>query len=905
MHLNIHCYQPESSTAPFTHTTTIDTGHRANIFSVKFMPHSNDRILVSCAGDAEVRVFDIEYAGQADTSSAYGARAANHASRTRRDNPIDLQYKSERNTNAKVFRSHGDRAKRIVTESSPFLFLSCSEDGEVRQWDIRQPSTAYPPPHGRHYGARRFPRDSKVLPPPLISYRRFNLDLNTISCSASQPHYIALGGAHLHCFLHDRRMIGRDTSAEQGMPGSAASSSSTGGHDDEVMNQATKCVRRFAPQGQKKMRAGDNGHITSCKISDANPNEMIVSWSGDHIYSFDLAKSPDARDRSEGLEESQNANSHQNGLKSSKERKRKRQAEQSSLSLEAAQRATPAPRRSESSTGGDSLPISSNRNNDPNRETRDAQQPPHASLHPPNAHPTRLRWSGEERRARWVAKRLVRIRRHIFSLPADIRQTENGPHPSDLIEHFYSVSKLADECLKKMDNIKRGWRYPVRPSIVVVKIQRQLRNQRDTAVRFMQAASLISWACSGFRKKNEADDGTITELLQSMSHLTILGPDDDVHDFFASDFIKAIVLWLRGGTQALLAGFKKTAVPGHSSVRYPIPSDAGEEGIREHLIPYLTAIADGQQPVVNVDVSRFERDETRHLFPNERVAVSHFLLAVERFQEEEDNGNTLPPIHFTGAIFNGVNPIHYWALQVGRGVLLNGGAGVTRAFVEKCFGCFGHDLSADEERASNQIDLDSGNGESHPDGVLYVYEDGQMTFERNGDVIPINRVESSSASALDVLPTPRSATAEDVDTEDGFSTEDQSDSSMPEIEDPEDYADVEFEPASDPDDYRSDEDIVSEPDYSNMSRAAMRERVEMHVPCSGAVRSYKGHCNVRTVKDVNFFGLQDEYVVSGSDSGHVFIWDKKTSELVNILEGDGEVVNVIQGMGLRALGIET
>jgi len=36
-------------------------------------------------------------------------------------------------------------------------------------------------------------------------------------------------------------------------------------------------------------------------------------------------------------------------------------------------------------------------------------------------------------------------------------------------------------------------------------------------------------------------------------------------------------------------------------------------------------------------------------------------------------------------------------------------------------------------------------------------------------------------------------------------------------------------------------------------------------------------------------------VVSGSDSGHFFIWDKKTTEVVNILEGDGEVVNVVQG----------
>jgi len=52
---------------------------------------------------------------------------------------------------------------------------------------------------------------------------------------------------------------------------------------------------------------------------------------------------------------------------------------------------------------------------------------------------------------------------------------------------------------------------------------------------------------------------------------------------------------------------------------------------------------------------------------------------------------------------------------------------------------------------------------------------------------------------------------------------------------------------------------------------------------------------VRTVKDVNFAGMNDEYVVSGSDDGNVFVWDRKSSQLVSILEGDGEVVNVVQG----------
>lgn len=41
--------------------------------------------------------------------------------------------------------------------------------------------------------------------------------------------------------------------------------------------------------------------------------------------------------------------------------------------------------------------------------------------------------------------------------------------------------------------------------------------------------------------------------------------------------------------------------------------------------------------------------------------------------------------------------------------------------------------------------------------------------------------------------------------------------------------------------------------------------------------------------------MDDEYVVSGSDCGNFFIWNKKTTELVNILHGDDEIVNVVTG----------
>ncbi|XP_048577899.1 DDB1- and CUL4-associated factor 6 isoform X2 [Nematostella vectensis] len=58
-------------------------------------------------------------------------------------------------------------------------------------------------------------------------------------------------------------------------------------------------------------------------------------------------------------------------------------------------------------------------------------------------------------------------------------------------------------------------------------------------------------------------------------------------------------------------------------------------------------------------------------------------------------------------------------------------------------------------------------------------------------------------------------------------------------------------------------------------------------------RVYKGHRNARTmIKEAAFWG--DRFVVSGSDCGRIFIWDKNTCEIVVVLQGDKHVVNCIQ-----------
>ena len=45
-------------------------------------------------------------------------------------------------------------------------------------------------------------------------------------------------------------------------------------------------------------------------------------------------------------------------------------------------------------------------------------------------------------------------------------------------------------------------------------------------------------------------------------------------------------------------------------------------------------------------------------------------------------------------------------------------------------------------------------------------------------------------------------------------------------------------------------------------------------------------CHMFSVKGVNFYGPQSEFVVSGSDCGHVFLWDKQSQDIIQFLEAD-------------------
>ena len=61
----------------------------------------------------------------------------------------------------------------------------------------------------------------------------------------------------------------------------------------------------------------------------------------------------------------------------------------------------------------------------------------------------------------------------------------------------------------------------------------------------------------------------------------------------------------------------------------------------------------------------------------------------------------------------------------------------------------------------------------------------------------------------------------------------------------------------------------------------------------GVVQRFKGHLNVATVKDVSWYGPHGEFVMSGSDCGHFFVWRARDGSLVQCLPADSHTVNVI------------
>ena len=702
-------------------------------------------------------------------------------------------------------------------------------------------------------------------------------------------------------------MLGRDLGKERGESGRASPATSMSSAENEMMGQATRCVRKFAPEGRKKMRRTDNGHITACKISDANPNEMIASWSGDHIYSFDLVKSPDASDVGVRYSSVGTSTSGKGKARSSTERKRKRGKKNSMGSLEAGTRMAKS-RHASDENSDMALRVRYENGQSEDIAMNDvAPKLPESELE--SARESVLTES--QKRSLQIAKSSVKIRTLLFSLEASNHVAKRSLDPAHHIPSFTSILGFAASCLPEMDEISRSWRYPVDPSAEDVVLQQTLRTNRDASRRFVQGAGTIARLLGGRLQTA----GSAVSALQSFGKIDP-GPHEGPEKFqssseiFRYDFLKAILLWLEGGREALLWGFKRPPNQRNTNPRFPIPENADISTIDEVLIPYLLRSA-GESPIPNVDASRFERDETRQLFRSETDAIIAFSHVIRMPLEDLDQA-VVPALDVQGelsrpALQDRKTAMKYWGFKVTRGLLMLASEGVNFQFVDTAFGGLG---TSKVEEGLTQEDIDPNEDEGVVQSVSLfgrakqgVHKDGEDGPAELKDTEKRPKQRSPSRQAADT----------DTDIDDAGSDaevvlmDDLHDEIADRMADDDDEFGDEDDEDEDEDgeDEDGDDDITAE-ERSFMFRSAsdrgkIREKVERDITCFSHTHLYRGHCNVKTVKDANFFGLNDDYVVSGSDSGHVFIWDRKTSELVNILEGDNEVVNVIQGKHYPAL----
>ncbi|CAG9773673.1 unnamed protein product [Ceutorhynchus assimilis] len=192
------------------------TSHKANIFSAKFLPYTNDTQIVSCSGDGLVLHSDLHY---------------------------------EHETYHNQFHCHGGTTTyEIVTvPDSPHSFMSCGEDGTVRWFDLREKSSC-----SQH----------KCKDNVIVSCQRA---ITSLVINPRATHQLAAGCADTTVRIYDRRFL----------------SVTPGEH---------LLAQPFCTFAAPKI--GDERYYRITSLSyDRDGKEMLVSYSSDYLYLFNLKES--------------------------------------------------------------------------------------------------------------------------------------------------------------------------------------------------------------------------------------------------------------------------------------------------------------------------------------------------------------------------------------------------------------------------------------------------------------------------------------------------------------------------------------------------------------------------------------------------------------------------------------
>uniref|UniRef100_A0A2C9JP84 Uncharacterized protein n=1 Tax=Biomphalaria glabrata TaxID=6526 RepID=A0A2C9JP84_BIOGL len=235
---------------PFNHKmiSKLQTGHQGNIFSVKFLPHSNDALIVTGAADHRINVHDLN-----------------------------------RKETTHVFTYHLGRVKRIATAPNlPYLFWSAAEDGTIMQFDLRCTSTTTSAPNNILIN--------------LNAHMGQFAEAKCLAINPLRPEMLAVGANDPYVRMYDRRMLNL---CSMQIPGDNVNSHVNDGPNYPAKGYKVTCYEILGTSWRNAVTfsfyvfkaAGHTNHkgLASTYLTfGPDGSELLVNLGGEQIYLFDV-----------------------------------------------------------------------------------------------------------------------------------------------------------------------------------------------------------------------------------------------------------------------------------------------------------------------------------------------------------------------------------------------------------------------------------------------------------------------------------------------------------------------------------------------------------------------------------------------------------------------------------------
>ncbi|XP_071486508.1 WD and tetratricopeptide repeats protein 1-like [Diadema antillarum] len=224
--------------------TTIVTGHLGNIFSLKFLPNSQDETIATGAADYKVRVHNVP-----------------------------------RNETCHAFSCHAGRVKRLaVVPNLPYMFWSAGEDGTIRQFDLRSPHVC-----------------SDSCNNVLINLNYYigkNGECKCLAINPFRPEQLAVGASDPYIRLYDIRMLNPHAvhfSREDIM----RSSWRPPAPEPDIHGEVPKgCVQYFIaghlPVKEDERKRRYRSLVATYVTFGPTGRELLANLGGEQVYLFDI-----------------------------------------------------------------------------------------------------------------------------------------------------------------------------------------------------------------------------------------------------------------------------------------------------------------------------------------------------------------------------------------------------------------------------------------------------------------------------------------------------------------------------------------------------------------------------------------------------------------------------------------